>query len=163
VISRRALLGSGAAVVVVAGAGAIAGGTHRLDDLARNVGLKPRPEPVASDDTLIARVAREQNVLLGLVEAVVARHAKLAGGLAPFAEIGQAQVKALGGSDTVPGTPEVAAEPARAVAALSAAHDTASTARATDAGHAVSPDLARVLSSMSAGLAQCARAIGDLR
>ena len=148
---------------MVAGAGAIARGTHRLDDLARNVGVKPRPESVASDDILIARVAREQNVLLGLVEAVVARHSTLAGGLAPFAEIGQVQVKALGGSDTVPVAPEVAADPPRAVSALSRAYDTASTARAKDAGHAVSPDLARVLSSMSAGLAQCARAIGDLR
>lgn len=162
-ISRRALLGSGAAVVVVAGAGAIAGGTHRLDDLARHVGLNPRAEPVASDDTLIAKAAREQNVLLGLVEAIVARHAPLADGLARFAQIGQAQVKALGVSDTIPGSPDVDTDQERAVSALAAAYDAASTARAKDAGRAVSPDLARVLSSMSAGLAQCAHAVGELR
>ncbi|MCW2801346.1 MAG: hypothetical protein JWQ70_2818 [Aeromicrobium sp.] len=148
---------------MVAGAGGIAAGTHRLDDVARSVGLKPRAEPVASDDTLIAKAAREQNVLLGLVEAIVARHATLAGGLGPFAQIGQAQVKALGGSDKVPGAPDVASDPARAVGALATAYDTASKARAKDAGRAVSPDLARVLSSMSAGLAQSAQTVGDLR
>jgi hypothetical protein len=163
VISRRALLGSGAAVVVTAGAGAIAAGTGHLDDVARSVGLKPRAEPVKSDDALIARVAREQNVLLGLVEAVAARHAALASGLGRFAQIGQAQVKAVGGSSQVPGAPDVDADQARAVTALSKAYAAASKARATDAGRAVSPDLARVLSSMSAGLAQCAHTVGDLR
>ncbi|MCW2749418.1 MAG: hypothetical protein JWR83_528 [Aeromicrobium sp.] len=150
-------------MVVVAGAGGIAASTHRLDDAVRTVGLKPRAEPVASDDTLIAKVAHDQNVLLGLVEAVVARHAALASGLSRFAQIGQAQVKAVGGSSQVPGAPQVDADPARAVDALSKAYAAASKARAADAGRAVSPDLARVLSSMSAGLAQCAHTVGDLR
>jgi hypothetical protein len=163
VISRRTLLGTGAAVVAVAGAGAVAGLTHRLDDVARGVGLKPRPRPVASDDALIARVAHEQNALLGQVEAAAVRHSGLADGLKPFAEIGQAQVKAVGGADRVPGAPAVDDDPARAVTTLSRAYAAASRARARDAGRAVSPDLARVLSSMSAGLAQCAHTVGDLR
>jgi hypothetical protein len=163
VISRRALLGSGTAVVVVAGGCAIAAAAHRLDDVARGAGIKPRPRPVASDNDLIARVAREQNVLLAEVEAVLARHTRLASGLPRYAKISQAQVKAVGGTDKVPGAPAVDADPARAVAALAKAYAAASTARAKDAGHAVSPDLARVLSSMSAGLAQCAHTVGDLR
>lgn len=162
-ISRRALLGSAAAVVVVGAAGTVAGLTHRLDDVARGVGLKPRPRSVASDDALIAKVAREQNVVLGRVEAVAARHTKLADWLKPFAQIGQAQVKAVGGAEKVPGAPAVDDDPTRALASLSVAYAAASTARATDAGHAVSPDLARVLSAMSAGLAQCAHTVGELR
>lgn len=161
-ISRRALLGSGAAVVVVAGAGAIAERTHRLDDVARSVGLKPRPRPDARDDVLIAAVAREQDIVLGLVEAIAARHADLAGGLGRFMEIGLAQVRAVGGSVNVPGTPAVDADPGRATARLSKVYVMASRARAKDADRAVSPDLARVLSSMSAGLAQCAHTVGDL-
>lgn len=149
--------------MVVAGAGAVAGATHRLDDVARGVGLKPRPRPVASDDTLIAGVAREQNILLGLVEAVVARHSGLADDLGRFAQIGQAQVKAVGGADKIPGAPDVHPDPAKAVATLSKAYAAASKARAKDAGRAVSPDLARVLASMSAGLAQCAHSVGEVR
>ncbi len=162
-ISRRALLGSGTAVAAVIGAGAIANASHRFDDLARGAGLKPRPRPVRGDDILIAEVARDQNVLLALIEAVIARHADLAVGLGRFAQISQAQVEAVGGSQRVPLAPGVSADPTQAVAKLSAAYATASAARAKDAGRAVSPDLARVLSSMSAGLAQCAHTIGELR
>lgn len=162
-ISRRTLLGTGAAVAVAAGAGVVAGLTHRLDDVARGVGIKPRARPVASDDALIAMVAHEQNALLGQVEAAAARHTGLAGGLKHFSQIGQAQVRAVGGADKVPDAPAVDNDPARAVAALSTAYAAASRARAHDAGRAVSPDLARVLSSMSAGLAQCAHTVGDLR
>lgn len=148
---------------MVAGAGAIAHSTHRLDDIARTVGLDPRPKPVTSDDVLIARVGREQDVLLGVVEAIAVRHADLAGGLGRFAQIGQAQVKAVGGSNAAPGTATVDPDPARAVVALSKAYASASKERAQDADRAVSPELARVLSSMSAGLAQCAHAVGAVR
>lgn len=149
--------------MVVAGAGAVADLTHRLDDVARGVGIKPRPRPVSSDDALIAHVAREQNILLGQVEAVIIRHAQLAGDLKPFAQVSRVQLKAVGGADQVPAAPEVDTDPARAVAALARAYAAASSARADDAGRAVSPDLARVLSSMSAGLAQCARTVGRVR
>jgi hypothetical protein len=157
------LIGTGATVAVVAGAGAVAGFAHRLDDVARGVGVKPRPRSVPSDDALIAKVARDQNALLSQVEAAVARHTGLAGGLEPYARISQAQVKAVGGGDQVPGAPTVDPDPARAIAALHRAYASAATARETDANHAVSPDLARVLSSMAAGLAQCAHTVGELR
>lgn len=149
--------------MVVAGAGTVAGLAHRLDDVAREVGVRPRPRAVAADDALIAEVARAQNVLLSQVEAVAARHAGLADGLKPFEQIAQAQVKAVGGADAVRRAPAVDADSAGAVTALSNAYAAASTARAEDSGQAVSPDLARVLASMSAGLAQCAHTVRDLR
>ena len=162
-ISRRTLLGTGAAIVAVAGAGAVAGLTHRLDDVARGVGVKPRPRPVASDDALIAKVAREQNVLLAQIEAVAARHTRLADRLKPFAQICQAQVKAVGGTHEVPGAPAVDDDPAEAIRRLGLAYYGASAARGKDADHAVSPDLARVLASMSAGLVQCGQTVGEVR
>lgn len=149
--------------MVVVAAGVIADTTHQLDDAARSVGLKPRPRPVASDEELIAKVAREQNVLLAQIEAVAARHTGLARGLNPFAEIGQAQVKAVGGGDKVPGAPAVDDDPAEAIRRLGLAYYGASAARAKDADRAVSPDLARVLASMSAGLVQCGQTVGEVR
>ena len=77
--------------------------------------------------------------------------------------ISTAHAKAVGVAGTVP---DVAAPPesrGEAITALAAAYATASNARAADSAKAVSPALTRVLASMSAGLAQCARAIGDLR
>lgn len=136
--------------------------THRLDDVARSIGLKPRAQPVASDDTLIAAVAQAQNVVLAEIEATVARHASFAGKLAPFATIGQEHVTAVGGSSIVPTAKPVDGDPARAIEALAKTLSHASAARRDDANAAVSPDLARVLSSMSAGLAQCSRAVGAL-
>jgi hypothetical protein len=161
VISRRALLGTGAATVAVAaGLGGAALG-HRLDDLARSVGIEPHPEPDPGDDRLIARVAADQNALLAQVEATAVKHPALR--LDKFVAISTAHAKAVGVADTVP---DVAAPPAardKAVSALVAAYSTASKARAADSVKAVSPALARVLASMSAGLAQCALTIGDLR
>ncbi len=161
VISRRALLGTGAATAAVAaGLGGAALG-HRLDDLARTVGIEPHPEPEPSDDRLIARVAADQNALLARVEATASKHAALR--LGPFVAISTAHAKAVGVAGTVP---DVAAPPesrSEAITALAAAYATASNARAADSAKAVSPALTRVLASMSAGLAQCARAIGDLR
>jgi len=162
VTSRRALLGTGAGALAVAGAVVVGEATHRLDDAARAIGIKPRPRPAVSDDALIARVAQDQNLVLVAIESTSARHPELTGKLAPFAEIGQEHVTAVGGSSTVPTDDTVDADPARAVKALAQTLSTTSAARAKDAGMAVSPDLARVLSSMSAGLAQGARAVGTL-
>ena len=162
-ISRRAFLGTGIAALAVAAAAGVAEATHRLDDLARAVGVKPRPRPVASDDVLIASVAQDQNRLLGAVEATAARHPTLGDQVSAFAAIGLAHVKAVGGSTTVPGPAAVDTDPGRATRALEDAYARASTLRAKDSLSAGSPDLARVLASMSAGLAQCARALGELR
>ena len=148
--------------IALAGAVVVGDLTHRLDDVADTVGIKPRPQPVASDDTLIAAVADKQDLVLAAIEATSAQHTDLADGLAPFAKIAQAHVTAVGGSLTVPTAAPVDADPATAIKTLAQTLATASTERAKDANRAISPDLARVLSSMSAGLAQSARAVGGL-
>ena len=134
---------------------------HRLDDLARSVGIEPHPEPDPADDRLIARVAAAQNTLLARVEATAVKHTTLR--LDRFVAISTAHAKAVGVAESVP---DIAAPPAnrdQAVSALVTAYAAASKARASDAAKAVSPALARVLASMSAGLAQCAASVGDLR
>jgi hypothetical protein len=159
VISRRALLGTGAAAAAVAVvAGAAAG--HRLDDAARAVGIEPHPEPDLADDRLIARVARDQAALLAAVTASAAAHGGL--GLTRFVSISRAHAEAVGASTSSPDVATPPADAARAAAALSTAYAEAAAARRTDSMRAVSPDLARVLASMSAGLAQCAHAVGEL-
>lgn len=161
VISRRALLGTSAATVAVAaGLGGAALG-HRLDDLARGVGIEPHPEPDPGDDRLIARVAADQNALLARVEATAVQHDGLR--LDRFVAISTAHAKAVGVAGIVPDVAPPPTSPAKAVSALAAAYSAASRARADDAGKAVSPALARVLASMSAGLAQCATTIRELR
>ena len=162
VISRRALLGTGAGAAVLAGAALVADATHRLDDAADAIGIKPRPRPVRSDDALIVAVAKDQNLVLSAIESTAAKHTGLAPQLEPFAKIGQAHVNAVGGTSTVPTAEVIDADPAVAITKLAKTLSTASTARAKDSAKAVSPDLARVLSSMSAGLAQCSRTVGAL-
>ena len=161
VISRRALLGTGAATVAVAaGLGGAALG-HRLDDLARNVGIEPHQEPDPADDRLIARVAADQNTLLAQVEAAAVKHPELA--LGPFVAISTAHAKAVGVPAVVPDIAAPPASRAKAVDELVAAYSAAARARAADSAKAASPALVRVLASMSAGLAQCAHRVGELR
>ena len=162
-ISRRALLGTGAGALALTAAVGVGAATHRLDDLAGSIGIKPRPRPVASDETLIAAVAQAQNLVLARIELTTARHPDLTTALAPIAKIGQEHVDSVGGPSGVPSAETVEADPARALKALEQTLDSASTARAKDSQRAVSPDLARVLSSMSAGLAQASRAVGELK
>ncbi len=107
VISRRALLGTGAATAVVAAGLGGAALMHRLDDLARGVGIEPHSEPDPADDRLIARVAADQNALLARVEATASKHTALR--LDPFVAISTAHAKAVGVAATVP---DIAAPPA---------------------------------------------------
>ncbi|GAA3529956.1 hypothetical protein GCM10022234_28960 [Aeromicrobium panaciterrae] len=162
VISRRALIATGAGAVVLAGAVVVADATHRLDDAADAVGLRPKARPVRSDDALIVAVAKDQNRVLSAIESTAAKHTGLGASLEPFATIAQAHVNAVGGPSTVPPARPVDADPVVALRTLATTLSSASTARAKDAAKAVSPDLARVLSSMSAGLAQCSRGLGAL-
>lgn len=160
VISRRALLGTGAATAVAAaGLGATAY-AHRLDDLARKVGIQPKPEPDPADDRLVAAAAADQNALLAAVEATASTHAELE--LDPFVQISTAHAKAVGVAGRIPDVTVPPRDRGKAVSALAAAYSAAAKARAADADRAVSPDLARVLASMSAGLAQCAQSVGGL-
>lgn len=157
-ISRRVFLGTGAVVLAASGALAGAHATHRLDDLADAVGLEPKPQSDPADDRLLRSAATAQAALLSAVEATAARHTALQ--LAPFVAIGREQLDALGGSTAATDVAAVPEDPASALAALAAAYRTESTKRAADAVAATSPELARVLASMSAGLAQCARTVG---
>ncbi|MCW2839396.1 MAG: hypothetical protein JWR55_879 [Aeromicrobium sp.] len=160
-MTRRVLLGTGAAVVVSAGALAAAGLTHRLDDVAEAVGIEPTPLPDPEDSRILRRASKATAALLASLEATAAAHPDLA--LADLEVIGREQLTALGGTTAAT---DVAAPPADQGAALTALEDAyglAATQRATDAGEAFSPALVRVLASMSAGHVQTARQLRRLR
>ncbi|MEJ7636177.1 hypothetical protein [Aeromicrobium sp.] len=160
-ISRRALLGTGiASAVVAAGLGAAALG-HTLDDLARGIGVEPHPEPDPADDQIISGAAADQNALLARVEATASTHRDLR--LRRFIAISTEHAEAVGVAAKIPDVAPPPADRPKAVKALSAAYSDAAKARAADSAKAVSPDLARVLASMSAGLTQCAREVAGLR
>jgi len=155
VISRRAVLGTGATVGVGAACLVVAEATGSLDDIARAVGVRPHPEPAASDTTLLTRVAQRQGELLALVDATGRRHRDLAPGLASALTAGKAHLEAVGGARQ-PHAPDIDDDPSTALATLADAYRDAADERASDAIAAVSPDLARVLASMAAGLDQLA-------
>jgi len=160
-MTRRVLLGTGAAVVVAGGALAAGRLTGRLDDAADAVGLDPKPLPDPADTTIIGRAAFAMAGVLAAVEATAAAHADLA--LAGFEAIGREHLEALGGTTA---STDVAAPPTdrvEAVKVLEAVYGEAVKGRADDAADAFSADLVQVLASMSAGLAQCLRAIRSLR
>jgi hypothetical protein len=155
-MSRRVLLGTGAVVVGSAGLLTVAQFTHRLDDVADAVGLRPKPEADPADDRLLRAAANDMAALTALVEATATRHPSL--GLAALVPLAREQLKALGGTTA---STDIAAPPEDPVAALAAVEQacrTASSARAAQAVRANSPELVLVLASISAGLAQCARA-----
>lgn len=160
-ISRRALLGTGAATAITAGALGGAALTHRLDELARGVGIEPHPEPVPADSRLLKRVAADQNALLAVVEATAGAHPTLQ--LDPYISISTSHATAVGVAGSVPEVAVPSTDPATAVRALSSAYAKAARARSSDALEATSPALVRVLASMSAGLYQCADTLKDLR
>ncbi|MET0954005.1 MAG: hypothetical protein ABWX57_11995 [Aeromicrobium sp.] len=160
-ISRRVLLGTGAAVAGAAAVVGVAEATHVLDDAARAVGIEPKPQPDPRDDRIVRTAAQDLAVLLATVEATAARHPTLE--LADFEAIGREHLAALGGSTAATDPARVPGSAGAAVTALRKAYVQQSRARAAQAVEAFSPALVRVLASMSAGLAQCADAIGDLR
>lgn len=141
--------------------GGVLGGaqaTHRLDDLARAVGLEPKKQSDPADDRLLKSAADDMAALVAQIEATAARHPSA--DLAPYVTIGREQLDALGGSTAATDVAPVPEDASAALAALGAAYRTASSQRAKDAAAAASPELARMLASMSAGLAQCVRTVG---
>ncbi|MET0953896.1 MAG: hypothetical protein ABWX57_11445 [Aeromicrobium sp.] len=155
-MTRRVLLGTGAVVVGAAGLVTAAELTHRLDDVARAVGLDPKPEPDPADDRLLRAAATDMAALVALVEAIAAKHPGLE--LSPLVAVGREQLDALGGSTAATDIAGPAGDAATARTALVEAYRTAASARAAQALRATSPELVQVLASMSAGLAQCGRA-----
>lgn len=150
-MTRRVLLGTGA--VVAGGAGLLGAAkiTHRLDDAARLVGLEPKPEPDPRDARIVREAARDQAALTAAAKALHEAQPELR--LAPVVALCAEQLQAVGGSTA-------STDPAGSIASadeLAELFASASTARAAQANEAFSPELVRVLASMSAGLAQCER------
>lgn len=160
VISRRVLLGTGAAVVATGGALTAAHRTHRLDDVADALGIDPKPLPDPNDTRILRRAADQCATLLATVEATATAQPAVA--LAPLVAIVRQQLAAVGGSAATT-VPAPAADVSAALDALETAFTDAADRRAADAVEAGSPDLVRVLASMSAGHAQSARALRGLR
>jgi hypothetical protein len=154
------LIGTGVAVVGAGGLLVAAEATGRLDDVADAVGVEPKPQPDPDDTRILRRAARETATLLATVEATAAAQPALA--LAPVVAVVREQLDAVGGGTaSTPPPPPAGAD--AAVDTLATALDTARQQRRRDALAAGSPALVRVLASMSAGHAQCARAVRELR
>lgn len=159
-MSRRVLLATGA---VVAGAAAALGAaqiTHTLDDAARFVGLEPKPEPDPADTTIVRKAASDQAALTALLDAAHATFATL--GLAPVVAICFEQLKAVGGNTATIDIGAIPATQTATVALLATQLTTVAGAHADAAQAAFSPELVRVLASMSAGLTQCVRYVKEL-
>lgn len=153
-MTRRVLLGAGA--VVAGGAAALGAAkiTHRLDDAARWVGLEPKPEPDPRDAQIVRAAARDQATVTAAAQAL--HDAQPSAALALVAAACGEQLRAVGG------TPVAARTPPASVGDLATLLAAASRRRADQAGEAFSPELVRVLASMSAGLAQCERRVRQL-
>jgi len=154
VISRRALFATGAGIVALAGAAIYGDHTHKLDDLARTIGLEPRRLPADSDMALIKRAQADQTRLLLWTKAVAARQSGLAKMLAPLIANTEAQLADLGG---VAANVRVGTPPAMNTAALDSVivqHERATAKRSKESLEAVSGDFAQVLASISVGLSQ---------
>lgn len=140
VVSRRSLLVSTAGVAVIGGVIGGAAVTHRLDDALRVVGAQPKPEPDPGDLRLTARARADAEALV-----LLATKAKAP---AAITSVLVEQRDAL--PTTVPDVSGVTGTLADACLAVA-------DSRAADALAAVSTDLAQVLASMAAGLAQCSK------
>jgi hypothetical protein len=159
-MSRRALLGTGltAATAAVAIAAARAGGV--LDDALRGVGVEPHPEPDPGDTRRLARAAAAQAGLIAAIDATIDKHADLEGGLGPLRLVADEQLVAVSGRLAATDAAAPPTDRKDAVAELARLAADSASAREDDAVSAASPDAARVLASMSAGLSQLAEAFG---
>lgn len=148
---------------MLAAAGIVGDRTHRLDDLARTVGLEPQRRAAEADLVLLKRARTDQDALLALIAAVSAAHTDLTKPLTPLLTNLQSQLKHLGGP--LAGADDLAA-PTDAKAALDlliAQFRQAEQARSTASLNAVSGEFAQVLASMSAGFAQAVVVLQAIR
>ena len=183
-LSRRTALG----VVTAGSAVALAGCTPSGIDRRPRKNASAAPTPDADPDVaLAATVLADEQAMLDLIAATVARHPALEARLATARDAHQAHVDLLtkavpkdarvlpGASpseDTSPsdsqsvspsptGSPTVPARRPRAVAAVAAAEDRLALVGRRSAFAAQSGGFARVLAGMSASAAQHAVALGD--
>lgn len=161
-ISRRALLGTSAGAVVVAGVAVLGGRTDKLDDVARKLGVDPIRRPALSDEKLIRTAQRDQSVLLSSTRAVSTRHPSLSDTLALLIVNIEAHVEALGGmvrtADATPPASEV-----EALDSVITAHVEAAAQRTNESLEAVSSDFAQVLASIAVSLSQSIVALRVVR
>jgi hypothetical protein len=159
-MSRRAVLGTGLTVATAAAAVVAARAGGVLDDGLRVVGAKPHPEPDPGDTRRLKRAATDQAVLIATLDATIDEHPDLEGDLDPFRVVADEQLVAVGGNLAATSAGPVPTGRRDAVAELSRLAAESAEAREDDAVSSASPDAARVLASMSAGLSQLATALG---
>jgi hypothetical protein len=160
-MSRRTLLNAGLTAGAAAGVVVVAGSSGVLDEILRGLGAEPHPEPDPGDTRRLRRAATAQGLLIASMDATIAAHGGLKGTLQELRVVADEQLVAVGGRVA---TTDVAASPADPVAAAAALARLAAASaeeREDDAVTAASPEVARVLASMSAGLTQLARAFGE--
>lgn len=161
-MSRRTLLGTGltaataAAVIVAARAGGV------LDDGLRVLGAEPHPESDPGDTRRLQRAATAQAVLIAAIDATIGEHGDLESTLRPLRLVADEQLVAVGGRLDATSEGPISADRRDAVAELSRLAAESAEAREDDAVSAASPDVARVLASMSAGLSQLAKSLGPV-
>ncbi|MGH3457157.1 hypothetical protein [Aeromicrobium sp.] len=160
-MSRRTLLGTGltAATVAVAVVAAREGGV--LDDALQRVGVEPHPEPDPGDTRRLRRAAEAQGTLIAAIDATIARHPRLGRDLKPLRMVADEQLVAVGGRRSSAEATDVPTNRRDAAVALSRLAGDSAAARADDAVSSGSPDVARVLASMSAGLSQLATKMAE--
>lgn len=159
VISRRAALGGGALVGLVA-----AVGTARVlevdDDVLRALGARPRPLPHEGDAALLRAADADQRDLLDALDAVAERHDGI--DLADLRGLLVEQLDAIsrpGGDRTPAPAPSVEDSPGDALESLADRVAQVGTRRQEDAVAAYSSALVTTLASLSAGHAQIARTL----
>lgn len=149
VVSRRVVVGAGA-VVLAAGGGLVL--TDRHDDVLRALGARPHPVADPDDTALLRTVASEQADLVGALEGLDDAE--------ELVTVLREQLEALGGAPGATASPSTAPPSVEDAAGAAALVEETSRRRERDALVAVSPDLARVLASLAAGLAQVSTTLG---
>lgn len=158
-MSRRTLLTGGAVVAVGGTAAAIGRATGTLDDVLRDLGARPHPEPDPGDVRRTARAARDQALLVASIDAVRNRHRSRTADLTPLLAVAREQLTAVGGSTASVDIAAPDPDARTAVTAVAGLAERTARSREADALVAVSPDLARLLASMAGGQAQLARTL----
>lgn len=156
-------MGTGAGVALLAVAGVVGGRIHRLDDLARTVGLEPQRRAAEADLAILKRARTDQVALLALTAAVSTAHNDLTKSLAPLMTNLQSQLKHLGGPLSGTANKMVPTDTGAALDLLITDFRGSEHARSSAALNAVSGEFAQVLAAMSAGLAQAVVVLKALR
>lgn len=151
-VSRRVVVGAGAAVVAT-GAGLHLAG--RDDDLLRAVGARPRPRPDPADTARLRTALQEQESLRAALDSLDGDVST-----ADLVDVLDRQVTTLGGPSATPPAPAGDTTASALAEELAEELAEAGRRREQDALAAVSPDLAQVFASLAAGLAQTARTLG---